>query len=92
MRIDGEYGSLSLTADSKVLLFKDGHEQEIPQDAMALFGRDYALHLFKKTVSEGIIPETDIEDNIKSFAIVQAALESNRLHKPIYLAEVLQPL
>ncbi len=92
LRIDGEYGSLSLTADSKVLLFKDGHEQEIPQDAMALFGRDYALHLFKKTVSEGIIPETDIEDNIKSFAIVQAALESNRLHKPINLAEVLQPL
>ena len=89
LRIEGENGSLSLTADNKVILFKDGFEQEMPLDAMEYCGRDYALNLFKKYVIEGILPETNIDDNIKSFAIVQAALESSRLHKTVNTVEML---
>ncbi len=52
-------------------------------------GQDYSLTEFGRAIREGDQPETSGKDNIRSFAMVQAALESCRLGTVVQLKDIL---
>ena len=49
----------------------------------------YALHEFGISILEDRLPETNIEDNIKTFAISWAAIKSSKEGKPVKITECL---
>lgn len=85
IRIEGEYGSLSLTARGDVKLKTQGKQKKIKPPEMAKTGRAYALSQFLNGVNNKIKPDTEIGDNIKSFAMVQAAIKSVQENQPVQI-------
>lgn len=91
VRIEGEKGSLFLSTNGEVKFNQGDIETIIPQHEMNYSGRRYALHQFYNGVSHSAIPDSTIEDNIKSFAIVQAAIESAQSKKTVSVDRLLNP-
>jgi len=63
--------------------------QPLPLLEMPRERQDEALARFVAAVRSGATPETDIRDNIKSFAIVCAALASARANRPVRPADLI---
>lgn len=76
LTIVGEGGTLRLEADSQVRLYREGSVEVMPPEAMAVTDTAYALQEFLAAIREGRRPETHVEDNIRSLAIVEAAIRS----------------
>jgi predicted dehydrogenase len=91
IRIEGEKGSLFLNTNGEVKFYQNGIETTISQPEMDYSGRRYALHQFYNGVSHSGVPDSTIEDNIKSFAIVQAAIESAQSKKTVRIDRLLNP-
>lgn len=91
VRIEGENGSLSLSTNGEVKLYQDGNVIKVPQPEMKCSGRCNALNQFSKGITHSGIPDSTIEDNIKSFAIVQAAIESAQSKKIVRIDRLLNP-
>ena len=73
----GEKGVLRLEADSRVRYYDDtGTPEMIPPPAMSFTDVAYALREFLAAIQEGRDPETHVEDNIRTLAIVEAAITS----------------
>ena len=89
VRIEGEKGSLSLNTNGEVKFYQDGIETTISQPEMISTGRPYALQQFYNGISHSGVPDSTIEDNIKSFAIVQSAIESAHSKKTVRVDRLL---
>jgi len=89
VRIEGEKGSLSLSTNGEVKFYQDGIETTISQPEMNRTGRPYALNQFYNGISHSGVPDSTIEDNIKSFAIVQSAIESAHSKKTVRVDRLL---
>ena len=87
--IEGEKGSLTLTAKGSVRLIANGKVRTVPQPAMLRTGRAYALAQFHNGITNHIMPDSSISDNIKSYAMVCAALTSVKESKLIRVADLL---
>jgi predicted dehydrogenase len=73
----GEGGSLRLEADSQVRRYPEqGSAETIPALAMPFTDTAYALREFLGAIREGRRPETHLEDNVYSLAMVEAAVRS----------------
>jgi predicted dehydrogenase len=94
IQIFGSEGCLELTEDEKILLFRkhDVDEnmlgrhipgEEIPVKRLEHTELQFTLENFKNALIHGHACETDITDNVKSFAGVIASKESIRSRKPV---------
>jgi predicted dehydrogenase len=76
MTLMGEEGMLRLEADSQVRWYRDKDVETIPQVSMPFTDTAYALREFLAAIREARKPETHVEDNVRSLAIVEAAITS----------------
>lgn len=82
----GEGGTLRLEADSQVRWYRDSAVEAIPPAAMACTDTAYALREFLAAIREGRRAETHLEDNLRSFAMVAAAILSVETQRPVAVA------
>lgn len=100
--ITGEKGCLTLDADGKVYFYE--HEKaesvvldtgsrqgiEVPQPGMEYTEMEYGFHMFMDSLEQNFVPETTLEDNVKSFAMVAAGLASAKSGKAVDCGKMLQ--
>ena len=92
-RIEGAEGSLTWEDDA--LYFTCAHPSDkrareaLPLDELALTGQDALLAEFVAAVNEGREPECSGKDNIKSLALVFAAIQSAKEGRFVDIAELL---
>jgi len=92
-RIEGPLGSLTWEDDALYVTTNsagprgDSREQ-IPLDNPPLQGQDALLHEFLSAIREGREPECSSRDNIKSLAMVFAAIKSARERRQVDIAEM----
>jgi predicted dehydrogenase len=73
----GEQGMLRLEADSQVRWYPDkGASEVIPPAALPFTDQAYALREFLAAIHDGRMPETHLEDNVRTLAMVEAAITS----------------
>ncbi len=82
----GEGGTLRLEADSQVRLYRDQQVDVIPPETMAFTDTAYALREFLAAIREARRPETHVENNVQSLAMVVAAITSVEKHQPVAVA------
>ena len=82
----GEGGTLRLEADLQVRLYRDKEVEIIPPEAMPHADIGYALREFLAAVQEKRLPETHVEDNVRSLAMVAAAIISVETRQPVKVA------
>jgi len=93
-RIEGPEGSL--TWEEEHLFYTREHpsdrrrREEIPLDELPLTGQDALLAEFVAAVREGREPECSGRDNLKSLALVFAAIQSAKEGRSVELAELLE--
>lgn len=76
IRFFGSEGTLSLENDRLFFDGKDGKREELLFSRYETDGRVFVLRDFVEAVRQGKAPETSLEDNIKTFALACAAIES----------------
>jgi len=83
--ITGDQGCVMLDAADQVRYFKAGGTQGVLLDKVEMERTelDYALEMFVRSIDRDEIPETTLEDNFNSFAMVCAAEESARSSRPV---------
>jgi len=92
-RIEGPEGSL--TWEDDVLYFTRAHpsdkraRQALPLDELAMTGQDALLAEFVAAINEGRTPECSGKDNLKSLALVFAAIQSAKEGRFVDIAELL---
>jgi predicted dehydrogenase len=79
----GEGGTLRLEGDSQVRWYRDGQVEVISPEAMPFTDTAYALREFLAAIRERRRPETHIEDNVRSLAMVAAAITSVEKRQPV---------
>jgi predicted dehydrogenase len=79
----GEGGTLRLEADQQVRCYRDNQVEVIPPEAMPFTDTAYALREFLAAIRAGRRPETDVEDNVRSFAMAAAAIDSVEQQRPV---------
>jgi len=89
LRIEGDEGSLRVDSDGQVFRMSGEEEARLDLVEMEYVQRPYALREMQRAIYEGKQPETSIQDNIKSFAIIRTAIKSAQEHRPVSLSEVL---
>jgi predicted dehydrogenase len=73
----GEGGVLRLEADSQVRWYGEkGVGETIPPTKMTVTDTAYTLQEFLAAIEEGRKPETHLEDNVQTLAIIEAAITS----------------
>jgi predicted dehydrogenase len=82
----GEGGTLRLEADLQVRLYRDKEVEIIPPEPMPHADTGYALREFLAAVQEKRLPETHVEDNVRSLAMVAAAIISVETRQPVKVA------
>jgi predicted dehydrogenase len=75
--IVGSDGTLRYGEDRRVRLHRDGETKEIAIPEMTAVDCAFTLDHFLECMATGRGPETDLEDNLKTFQVVLAALESD---------------
>ena len=80
----GEKGTLRLESDSQVRLYGEaGGSEVIPPVAMPVSDLAYTLREYLASIREGRKPETHLDDNIRTLAMVEAAITSVEQHRPV---------
>jgi predicted dehydrogenase len=82
----GDTGALRLEADSRVRWYRDGQVEVIPPDDMAFTDTAYALREFLGAIREARQPETHVGDNVRSLAMVAAAIQSVETRQAVSVA------
>lgn len=86
----GEGGTLRLEADQQVRWYRDARVDVVPPEAMPFTDTAYALREFLAAIREGRRPETDVEDNVRSLAMVAAAVSSVEKRQPVAVAPLVK--
>ncbi len=73
-------GTITVTGDKGCLVL-DAEEKVVMKHTEL----DYALDMFIRCIEEDKVPESDLEENYRSFSMVCAAEESVRTNLPIPL-------
>ena len=84
--VTGEGGTLRLEADSQVRWYHDGKVELVPTEPMAHSDTAYTLREFLAAIHEGRKPETHVEDNVKTLAMIEAAVTSVETGHPTAVA------
>jgi len=79
----GERGTLRLEADSQVRCYRGQAVELIPPPRMPHTDLDYTLREFLGAIREGRRPETHPEDNVRSLAMVEAAIRAVESGQPV---------
>jgi predicted dehydrogenase len=79
----GQGGTLRLEGDSQVRWYRDRQVEVIPPEAMRFKDTAHALREFLAAVRERREPETHVEDNVRSLAMVAAAITSVEKRHPV---------
>ncbi|HIC19918.1 TPA: Gfo/Idh/MocA family oxidoreductase [Candidatus Poribacteria bacterium] len=92
-RIEGPEGSLTWEED-QIFHTRDypanqRRRQEIPHDNLPLIGQDAILMELLSAVNENREPECSGQDNLKSLAIVFAAIRSSKENRTVKISELL---
>lgn len=99
--ITGEKGCLTLDADGRVLFYEHkkaeavvldtGSQQgrELPVPEMKYTEMEYGFHMFMDSIEQNCDPETTLEDNVKSFAMVMAGIRSAQSNTPVDCSSIL---
>jgi predicted dehydrogenase len=87
--IEGDKGSLTLNAKGEVKLTCNGKATRVSQPVMLNTGRANTLLQFHNAIHNHITPETVIGDNIKSYAMVRAALKSAAENQPVRVDDLI---
>lgn len=82
----GEGGTLRLEADQQVRSYREDRVEVIPQERMPFTDTAYTLREFLAAIQEGRRPETHVENNVRSFAMVAAAITSVETRQPVAVA------
>ncbi len=82
----GQEGTLRLEGDSQVRWYRDRQVEVIPPEAMRFTDTAYALREFLAAIREQRKPETHVEDNVRSLAMVTAAITSVEKRQPVAVA------
>jgi predicted dehydrogenase len=91
MTLLGETGVLRLESDSQVRLYAEGSSPAvIPPVDMPVTDVAYTLQEFLGAIREGRRPETHVEDNIRTLAMIEAAIASIEQHRPIAVPPLVQ--
>ncbi|WP_193065485.1 Gfo/Idh/MocA family protein [Oceanobacillus oncorhynchi] len=86
-KLYGEKGVIALTNDKATIIKPNGEEQVLPVPEMEVVDRAYSINELIAAIEENRVPDNVISDNIYSFHIVSACLESIKLKKEIDLRE-----
>lgn len=93
--ITGDKGCLTLDSDGKVYFYPHEQAKSVVLDIESQNGEavvppqmeytemEYGFHMFMDSVEQGRAPETTIEDNVKSLAMVMACLESAKCNQAV---------
>jgi predicted dehydrogenase len=79
----GEAGTARLEADSRVRWYHDEEVEAIPTVQLPHADLAYTLREFLAAIREERLPETHVEDNLRSLAIVEAAIRSVESAQPV---------
>ncbi len=79
----GQGGTLRLEGDSQVRWYRDRKVEVIPPEAMRFTDTAYALREFLAAIRDRRKPETHVEDNVRSLAMVAAAITSVEKRQPV---------
>lgn len=90
--LTGEGGTLRLDERGEVTLHRDGRATRMPRPALPREDLATSLEHLLGALRTGTRPETGLGDNVKSFAIVCAALESSRTGRPVAVPPLLASL
>lgn len=90
--VEGDAGILRLDGGSAVTLHGQGEPRTLPAEPVPEGELGHGLAEFVRAVRDGRRPETDLADNVKSFAIVAAVLESARTGRVVRVADLLAGL
>ncbi len=83
----GERGMLRLEADSRVRWYDEtGASEVIPPVPLSFTDQAYALREFLTAIREGRKPETHLEDNVRTLAIIEATIISVETGMPVAVA------
>jgi len=82
----GEGGTLRLEADLQVRWYRDKQVEVIPPEPMPHADTAYALREFLAAIQERRQPETHVEDNVRSLAMVAATIRSVESGQPVAVA------
>ena len=89
-RLEFEEGTVEIGAGDEVRIYRVGQEVEVcPAPAMEWVGHEYLLKEFVDWLEGGKASATRIEDNLQSFALVIAAMETTEDGKPKRIADYL---
>ena len=87
----GEKGTLRLESDSQVRFYGEtGSPEVIPPVSMSVSDVAYTLREFLASIREGRKPETHLEDNIRTLAMVEAAIASVEQHRPVAVPPLIE--
>jgi predicted dehydrogenase len=87
----GDGGTLRLEADSQVRWYGEkGGSEVIPQMAMPFTDLAGTLREFLAAIREGRKPETHLEDNVRTLAMVEAAIRSVETGQSVALTPLVQ--
>jgi predicted dehydrogenase len=82
----GQGGTLRLEGDSQVRWYRDRQVEVIPQQAMRFTDTAYALREYLAAIREQRKPVTHVEDNVRSLAMMAAAITSVEKRQPVAVA------
>jgi predicted dehydrogenase len=87
----GERGTLRLEADSQVRFYgEQGGSEVVPPVAMPFADLAGTLREFMAAIREGRKPETHLDDNVRTLAMVEAAIASVKTGQPVALAPLVE--
>jgi len=88
--IVGEKGSLELRGVHRIMFCPQGGQPEkLAMERIPRSYIEYALDEFLTALREERLPECHITDNLKTFAMTCAAIESSKRRKPVGISEFL---
>lgn len=93
LRVEGPDGSLTWE-DNKIYLTRaypsdQAEREEMPLDELDMTGQDALLAEFVSAINEDREPECSGQDNLKSLAMVFAAIQSSKKERPVKISELL---
>ncbi|PLS08443.1 Gfo/Idh/MocA family protein [Neobacillus cucumis] len=88
-KLVGEKGVLELTDDCPTVTLENGQTIQLAIESMDYQDREYSIYEMISAIKQGRSPVTDLSDNIQSFAVVGAALQSIQQSKEIDVQNIL---
>lgn len=83
IRINGSRGAIELVDDIPVLIHDGKDAEPLPLPSPAYAGQIRSIDDFVRAVRQDSEPVTGLEDNIRSFLMVHAAIESSRQQRRV---------